>query len=79
MPNIQIFAMLQYFLRRLGWRRSPERASSHVFTNCGTLAVYAGDLMVRSDLVAELDTECGAEDPLRDPLSGLRGDRNSAL
>lgn len=67
-------------IRRLGWRRSREPASAHSQTSCGTLAVYAGDLMIRSELLAELDAErgIGDGDTLRHPLRGTQSGCDSA-
>ncbi|RML74939.1 hypothetical protein ALQ89_04898 [Pseudomonas amygdali pv. tabaci] len=66
-------------LRRMGSWRSEEREMADGRTGCGTLAVYAGSLMIRSDLLAELDTEPGTVDTVRGSLSSTQGDRDSAL
>lgn len=67
-----------HLIRRLGWWRSHEPASAHRQTSCGTLAVYAGALIIRSDVLAEVDAERGIGDTLLHPLRSTQSGYDSA-
>lgn len=55
------------------YRRSPQKqALDCARTCCGTLAVYAGDLEVRPEVLAALDAECSS----RDARSNLKSTRD---
>lgn len=77
-PKLYKASGFNNLIRRLCWWRSHEPASAHRQTSCGTLAVYAGALIIRSDVLAEVDTVRGIGDTLRHPLRSTQSGYDSA-
>lgn len=71
--------MIKSQLARLRWREPRKQTADRGRTRCGTLAVYAGDLEISSELLAGLDAEHMGKDTLQHLKEGSRRSRRLCL